>query len=147
MSRLVYARTLHSCELFLPTSYKFVPATSGACHGFAKLTATKVERTRLRRMMRFLLMGMDYLSLRTRRSRDATLSRWWLYAYKDGSKSVYLTLGGRDSALANFDLAPTDYQLGPGSPWTSRGASLPKNQIGESADSSPCSTHWPITNG
>lgn len=79
-----------------------------------KLTATKVERYKPVKNDEIHTDG-NGLSLRFRRAKDGSISKTWMYVYKAGSTSVYLTLGEIDSALPGFDLAlyrlPEDARL------------------------------------
>lgn len=75
-----------------------------------KLTATKVERYKPARSDEILTDG-NGLSLRLRRARHGGVTRTWLYVYKDGTKSVYQTLGEHNAALSDFDVAL--YKLAP----------------------------------
>ncbi len=74
----------------------------------SKLTATKVERYKPTKNDEILTDG-NGLCLRFRRGQDGTITRTWLYTYRIGTKSIYLTLGEHNSALPAFDL--TLYQL------------------------------------
>ena len=67
-----------------------------------KLTATKVDRYKPVKDDEILTDG-NGLSIRFRRGRDGSTSKTWLYVYKDGKKSVYLTLGELNGALPDFD--------------------------------------------
>jgi integrase len=68
-----------------------------------KLTATKVERYKPAKSDEILTDG-NGLSLRLRRAQDGSVTRTWLYAYKAGTKSIYLTLGEHNTALSDFDI-------------------------------------------
>ncbi|TQK07853.1 site-specific integrase [Herbaspirillum sp. SJZ107] len=67
-----------------------------------KLTATKIDRYKPSKRDEILTDG-NGLSLRFRRAQDGSVARTWLYVYKAGTKSVYLTLGEHGSTLSDFD--------------------------------------------
>lgn len=74
----------------------------------SKLTATKVERYKPTKNDEILTDG-NGLSLRLRRGQDSAITRTWLYTYRTGTKSIYLTLGEHDDVLPDFEL--TLYRL------------------------------------
>ncbi|MFL6631365.1 MAG: tyrosine-type recombinase/integrase [Massilia sp.] len=76
-----------------------------------RLTATKIDRYKPPKDDEILTDG-NGLSIRFRRGKDGSTSKTWLYVYKDGKKSVYLTLGEHNYALPDFDC--TLYRLPPG---------------------------------
>lgn len=75
-----------------------------------KLTATKIDKHRPIRNDERLADG-NGLYVRFRRNRFDTVSKTWMYTFKQGTKSVYLTLGDHDGSLSDFDLAL--YKLAP----------------------------------
>ncbi|WP_226929479.1 tyrosine-type recombinase/integrase [Janthinobacterium aquaticum] len=75
-----------------------------------KLTATKIDKYRPTKNDESLADG-NGLYLRFRRGQTGTLSRVWMYAYKIGSKSIYITLGDHEASLPEFDIAL--YKLSP----------------------------------
>lgn len=68
-----------------------------------KLTATKVERHRPVKADESLTDG-NGLYLRFRRGHSGGLSRVWMYTYKVGTKSSYVTLGEHNGSLSDFDI-------------------------------------------
>jgi integrase len=76
-----------------------------------KLTATKVDRYKPTRDDEILSDG-NGLYVRFRRGSTGTIARTWMYTYKVGTKSIYITLGEHDSALPAPQLAA--YVLPPG---------------------------------
>lgn len=67
-----------------------------------KLTATKIDRYKPSKSDEILTDG-NGLSLRFRRAQDGSVTRTWLYVYKVGSRSVYVTLGEHGRVLSDFD--------------------------------------------
>jgi len=67
-----------------------------------KLTATKLDRYKPVKNDE-ILTDSNGLSIRFRRSKDGSISKTWMYVYKDGTRSIYLTLGEYNSALPDFD--------------------------------------------
>jgi hypothetical protein len=68
-----------------------------------KLTATKIDKHKPAKPDEFVSDG-NGLYLRFRRGQTG-LSRTWMYAYKGGTKSVYLTLGEHETSLPAFETA------------------------------------------
>src|SRR5476649_1789327 len=68
-----------------------------------KLTATKIEKHKPTKNDESLADG-NGLYLRFRRGVGGALSRVWMYTYKVGSKSVYLTLGEHQSQLIEWQI-------------------------------------------
>ncbi|MES2260555.1 MAG: tyrosine-type recombinase/integrase [Pseudomonadota bacterium] len=68
-----------------------------------KLTATKVERHRPVKADETLTDG-NGLYLRFRRGQAGGLSRMWMYTYKVGTRSSYVTLGEHNGSLSDFDI-------------------------------------------
>jgi integrase len=69
----------------------------------AKLTATKIEKHKPTKNDESLTDG-NGLYLRYRKGQAGALSRIWMYTYKAGTKSVYLTLGDYEASLPDFDV-------------------------------------------
>lgn len=69
-----------------------------------KLTATKIDKYKPAKNDEALTDG-NGLSLRYRQARDGSYSRNWIYAYKAGTKSVYMTLGEHNAGLPAFETA------------------------------------------
>lgn len=69
-----------------------------------KLTATKIEKHKPLKDDESVADG-NGLYIRFRRSQAGPLSRIWMYVYKTGTKSNYLTLGEYGASLSDFDLA------------------------------------------
>lgn len=67
-----------------------------------KLTATKIERYKPTKTDESLADG-NGLSLRLRTGQTGRLSRTWMYGYKNGSKSIYLTLGEYQAGMPAFE--------------------------------------------
>lgn len=76
-----------------------------------KLTTTKVERFKPTKNDEILADG-NGLYVRYRRGQTSSLSRTWMYTYKLGSRSTYITLGEHDGSLSEFDIGL--YGLSPG---------------------------------
>jgi hypothetical protein len=76
-----------------------------------KLTATKIDKHKPVKDDERLTDG-NGLFLRFRKDRNGSFSRTWMYAYKSGSRSIYLTLGEHDASLPDFET--TIYKLTPG---------------------------------
>ena len=72
--------------------------------GAQKLTATKINKYKPAKIDEILADG-NGLYLRFRKSRVGSCSRTWMYAYKSGTKSIYLTLGEYESSLPAFETA------------------------------------------
>lgn len=69
----------------------------------AKLTTTKIEKYKTTKNDESLTDG-NGLYLRFRKGQGGTLSRIWMYTYKVGTKSIYVTLGDYDASLSDFDV-------------------------------------------
>lgn len=69
-----------------------------------KLTATKIDKYKPFKNDAILSDG-NGLYLRFRQVRDGSYSRIWMYTYKAGTKSVYMTLGEHNAGLPNFETA------------------------------------------
>lgn len=67
-----------------------------------KLTATRIDRYKPTKEDETLFDGNGLL-IRFRRGKDGYTSKTWMYLYRNGTKSVFLTLGEHDSALSDFD--------------------------------------------
>lgn len=67
-----------------------------------KLTATKIEKHRPIKNDENLTDG-NGLYIRFRRGLTGSISRVWMYTYKVGTKSIYLTLGDHGSILPTSD--------------------------------------------
>lgn len=67
-----------------------------------KLTATKVDRYKPAKDDETLFDGNGLL-VRFRRGKDGSIAKVWMYLYRNGKKSVFLTLGEHNSALPDFD--------------------------------------------
>lgn len=80
-----------------------------------KLTATKIDKYKPTTNDERLTDG-NGLYLRFRMGETGALSRVWMYTYKVGTKSVYLTLGDYQAGLPDFETAI--YRLTPGSKLT-----------------------------
>jgi integrase len=78
-----------------------------------KLTTTKIEKHSPIKDDEILADGSG-LYLRFRKGRSGKLSRIWMYTYKSGTKSVYLTLGEHGSTLSDFDAAIYGLAVGSG---------------------------------
>jgi hypothetical protein len=68
-----------------------------------RLTATKIERYRPAKSDEMLADG-NGLAVRFRRRRAGDITRTWLYTYKTGNRSAYLTLGDYNIALDDFTI-------------------------------------------
>lgn len=77
-----------------------------------KLTATKIDKYKPSKHDESLTDG-NGLYLRFRKGQSGSFSRTWMYTYKAGTKSVYLTLGEHDAGLPEFET--TIYRLALGS--------------------------------
>jgi integrase len=66
------------------------------------LTATKIDKHKPAKDDDRLIDG-NGLYLRYRKQKTGQFSRTWMYAYKAGTRSVYLTLGEHDASLPTFD--------------------------------------------
>ena len=80
-----------------------------------QLTATKIEKYKPTKADENLADG-NGLSLRFRTGQNGRVSRVWMYSYKSGSKSVYLTLGDYQAGLPEFETGL--YRLAPGAKLT-----------------------------
>lgn len=69
-----------------------------------KLTATKIERYKPTKTDESLADG-NGLSLRLRTGQSGRVSRTWIYSYKTGTKSIYLTLGDYQAGLPAAEAA------------------------------------------
>src|ERR1035441_9720311 len=69
-----------------------------------KLTATKIDKHKPTKNDENLTDG-NGLYLRFRKSQSGSLARIWMYTYKVGTKSLYLTLGEHEASLSDFDRA------------------------------------------
>ncbi|HJW56907.1 MAG TPA: tyrosine-type recombinase/integrase [Burkholderiaceae bacterium] len=67
-----------------------------------KLTATKIEKHKPIENDERLPDG-NGLYIRFRKGQSGNLSRSWMYTYKVGTKSVYMTLGDYDASLPDFE--------------------------------------------
>lgn len=67
-----------------------------------KLTATKVDRYKPTKDDETLFDG-NCLFVRFRRGKDGSIAKVWMYLYRNGKKSVFLTLGEHNSTLPDFD--------------------------------------------
>lgn len=75
-----------------------------------KLTATKIDKYKPAKNDESLADG-NGLYIRFRRGHTGAISRTWMYTYKVGTKSVYLTLGDHEASLPDFDIGI--YKLSP----------------------------------
>lgn len=73
-----------------------------------KLTATKVDRHKPTKNDEILADGFG-LYVRFRRGLAGSVSRTWMYTFKSGTKSVYLTFGEHDKPLTDTEV--TLYRL------------------------------------
>lgn len=80
-----------------------------------QLTATKIDKYKPAKADEILADG-NGLSLRFRTGQNGRVSRVWMYSYKSGSKSVYLTLGDYQAGLPEFEAGL--YRLAPGAKLT-----------------------------
>lgn len=69
-----------------------------------KLTATKIDRYKPVKNDESLADG-NGLYIRFRRGQTGAISRTWMYTYKVGTKSIYLTIGDHDATLPDFEVA------------------------------------------
>lgn len=67
-----------------------------------QLTSTQITKHKPAKQDEVLSDG-NGLSLRFRKGQSGHLSRTWLYTYKSGTKSIYLTLGDYDASLPAFE--------------------------------------------
>lgn len=67
-----------------------------------KLTATAIEKYKPTKSDETKSDG-NGLSLRFRKGQSGSISRSWMYAYKVGTKSVYMVLGDYDASLPEFE--------------------------------------------
>lgn len=77
-----------------------------------KLTATKIDKHRPIKNDESLTDG-NGLYIRFRKGQTGQFSRAWMYTYKAGTKSIYMTLGDHEASLPDFET--TIYRLAPGS--------------------------------
>jgi integrase len=75
-----------------------------------KLTATKIDKYKPTKNDEALADG-NGLYIRFRRGHSGGISRTWMYTYKVGTKSVYLSLGDHEASLPDFDVSI--YKLSP----------------------------------
>lgn len=75
-----------------------------------KLTATKIDKFKPTKNDETLADG-NGLYIRFRRGHSGSVSRTWMYTYKVGTKSVYLSLGDHDASLPDFEISI--YKLSP----------------------------------
>lgn len=75
-----------------------------------KLTATKIDKYKPTKNDEVLADG-NGLYLRFRKGRTGIYSRYWMYAYKSGTKSFYLPLGEHNACLSAFETSV--YKLAP----------------------------------
>jgi integrase len=69
-----------------------------------KLTATKIDKYKPTKTDEMVADG-NGLYMRYRKGREGVYSRNWIYMYKAGTKSIYMTLGDYNATLPSFEAA------------------------------------------